>query len=75
MFSEACVSHSVHGGGGFSPSGQTSHPAATSAVGTHPTGMHSCYNCEHIIDIILTTIILFLNLVMTILSSVWIYHL
>ena len=74
MFSEACVSHSVHGGG-FSPPGQTSHPAATSAVGTYPTGMHSCYNCEHIIDIILTTIILFLNLVMTILSSVWIYHL
>ena len=57
MISEASVSHPVHGEGGgvrvpTPPGGR--HPnqsppqywhlvAATAAVGTHPTGIHSCY--------------------------------
>ena len=55
MFSEACVSHSVHrrsafGGGGLPPGEVCPTPpgtdivAATAAVGTHPTGMHSCFD-------------------------------
>ena len=56
MFSEACVSHSVHMGGGSlsigrqtllkierPPSELTSRLlAVTAAVGMHPTGMQSC---------------------------------
>ena len=58
MISEASVSHPVHGEGGgglgyplpleadtlTSPPPQYWHlVAATAAVGTHPTGIHSCY--------------------------------
>ena len=38
----ACVAGGVHGGGGTCVAGET----ATEADGTHPTGMHSCYQCK-----------------------------
>ena len=54
MFSEASVSHSVNGGGGAGclssppldrdPPPKNWHLVDTAAVGTHPTGTHSCYN-------------------------------
>ena len=37
----ACVAGGVHGGG-TCVAGET----ATAADGTHPTGMHSCYQCK-----------------------------
>ena len=58
-FSEACNSHSVHrwglcsGGERVSVRGgawMETPPAATAAVGTHPTGMHSCFKSIHISD-------------------------
>ena len=48
MFSEASASHSVHGEWGVCPPHPTWYwhlVAATAAVGTHPTGMHSCWWC------------------------------
>ena len=49
MFSQACVKNSVHKGVYTHPLdtplpwADTPPPAATTADGTHPTGMHSCF--------------------------------
>ena len=47
MFSQACVSHSVHN----PPHGYsvTAHPCY-GAVGTHPTGIFSCASLVHLVQ-------------------------
>ena len=43
-------------GGGLCPGGclHGYHPAATAVVGTHPTGMHSCYKIQEKLILILS---------------------
>ena len=55
MFLHVSVSHSVHrGGAGEVPPP----PTATAAGGTHPTGMHSCWQCEHTIRVTMLSLFL-----------------